>query len=60
MKECVKYKEVLIYDTLDDLDNKINQAITVKNDQEYKQRLLELANDNSWSRRVDKLIDCLL
>ena len=57
MKECVKYKEVLIYDTLDDLDNKISQANTLKNDKEYKERLLELANENSWSTRVDKLIE---
>ena len=56
MTECVKYKEVLSYDTLDDLDNKISQAIALKNDKEYKQKLLELANNNSWSTRVDKLI----
>ena len=57
MKDCIKYKSVLIgkdhYDFLDKMD----EAYKLKNDNNYKKILDEEARDNDWSHKAKVIVD---
>lgn len=57
MLECIKFEEVLHYNSLETLSDAINKAKKLCNDQNYKLKLLQLANDNSWNIRAQKFLD---
>ena len=51
MSECRKYKSVLIGKTASDFVKKIDEALTMKNDEEYKNISAKEANENSWEKK---------
>ncbi len=52
MLECINYKEVLHYKNITELNNKIDEAILLKNNIEYKNKLITHAYENDWNERV--------
>lgn len=52
MAECVIYPEVFRGHDVASLNQAIDQAWTIKDDLEFKQRLADLADQNDWDRRA--------
>jgi hypothetical protein len=52
MNECIKYKEVLSYNSINEFSNMIDKAITLINNTTFKERLLCLAYDNDWNKKA--------
>jgi len=52
MPECRKYKSVLIGKTHEEYIDKIDQALALKDDSEYKQILVKEAHENSWETKA--------
>ena len=59
MKECKKFKSVLVSESYDDFISNIRKALLFKADREYRKILTEEANSNRWEDRVDKIITVL-
>jgi len=54
--ECQKYKSVLIANSVDEFCEKIDFALTLKNNEEYRNLLKKEALENTWEKRVDEII----
>lgn len=54
MQECVVYPEVFSGDSPEAIAEAIDAALLVKSSSTFKQRLAELAQMNSWTRRAQK------
>ncbi len=52
MDECTAYTEVFRGSTLDELSDAIDTALLVKDQESFKARLRELADQNDWSKRA--------
>lgn len=52
MLECTAFAEVLHADTVEGLSEKIDIGLTLTHNEDFKKRMLELANENSWDARV--------
>jgi polysaccharide pyruvyl transferase CsaB len=59
MKECRKFKSVLVSENRDDFVQNIRRALLLKNDMDYLKILTEEAYSNRWEDRVDKIIRAL-
>lgn len=57
MKECRKYKSVLIGKNHSDFLDKMDEAYKLKNDNNYKKILDEEARDNDWSHKAKVIVD---
>lgn len=53
LPECRKYKSVLIGKTASDFVKKVDLALIMKNDEEYKDILEKEANENSWENKAE-------
>jgi hypothetical protein len=60
MPECSKYQSVLIGKTASDFIKKIDKALTMKGDEEYRQILFEEARENSWENKAEVIVQALL
>ncbi len=60
MLECINYKEVLHYKNIKELNNMIDDAILLKNNIEYKNKLISYAYNNDWSEKVKDYSDKLI
>jgi GT2 family glycosyltransferase/glycosyltransferase involved in cell wall biosynthesis len=59
MRECRKYKSVLIAESHDDFVQKIKMAEKLRNDKEYRGLLKREAEENSWSSKAGELLKFL-
>lgn len=59
MQECLQYKSVRIYHDSDDFISKAAQLLDLKNDEDYLERMLEEARDNTWEARVQEILKTL-
>lgn len=57
MLECVQYEEVLSYDNLHSLNECIDKSIGLLNDKKYLNKLLKIAQKNTWEKLCKKLVD---
>lgn len=57
MAECVAFKEVLHGNSALSLSNVISAALTVKDNVQVKQKLLNRAISNSWASRAKTMLD---
>ena len=55
MRECRKYKSVLIGKNHDDFIVKIDKALNMDKNSEYYNWLEEEALDNTWSKKAETL-----
>jgi hypothetical protein len=55
MPECRKYRSVLIGKDHEDFIRKIDQALTLRNDQAYKELLHQEALENTWESKVQTI-----
>jgi glycosyltransferase involved in cell wall biosynthesis len=59
MLECRQYPGVLIGKSRDDFGNQLEQALKLRNDKEYLSLLDRTARENTWDKRVNKVIEVL-
>lgn len=59
MKECRKYKSVVIGKDHDDFVNKIEEAIKLNGNKKYHALELKEAKDNTWDSKANAIIDLL-
>ena len=59
MKECRKFKSVLVSENYEDFISNIRKALLLKADREYGKILAKEAHSNRWEDRVDKIITAL-
>ncbi len=59
MKECRKYKSVLIGKNHEDFLKKIDQAYKLRNDKKYLQILDNEAQENDWSKKAEAIINLI-
>jgi teichuronic acid biosynthesis glycosyltransferase TuaH len=59
MRECRKYRSVLIGENQEDFIQKVALAEKLRNDQKYKDLLLREAEENSWASKAKTLLDFL-
>ena len=57
MRECKKYKSVLIGNSHEDFIKKLDQAISLKNDKDYIKLLDKEAIENDWNHKAKVIID---
>ena len=57
MPECKLYKSCIIAETPDDFVEKIDFALTLKNDVEYQTTLQKESSENTWTVITDRVID---
>ncbi|MFZ7293113.1 hypothetical protein, partial [Avibacterium avium] len=55
MLECTAFSEVLHSNTVDGLSEKIDIGLQLSNKEDFKERMLQLANENSWDSRVKNM-----
>lgn len=60
MLECIKYNEVLHYNNIFELNNVIDKAILLKDDVNYKKKILKNAYENDWRCIAKKYAETLL
>jgi hypothetical protein len=60
MKECVKFEEVFHSDNVLGLSDAIKSALILRDDEKFKDRLFQLAVENSWFERAKALNDGLI
>ena len=59
MPECSKYQSVLIGNTASDFINKVDKALTMKGDEEYRKILFKEARENSWENKAEVIVQAL-
>lgn len=59
MKECRKYKSVVIGKDHNDFLNKIDSTMDLINDKKYLKTELEEAKDNTWEKKSDAIINLI-
>lgn len=59
MKECRKYKSVIIGHDHEDFINKIDSTIDLINNEDYLKTEMEEALDNTWHQKANIIIDLL-
>lgn len=59
MKECRKYKSVVIGENHEDYIKKIESTIALINDEEYLKQEMADAKDNTWDAKSNTIIDLL-
>lgn len=57
MNECYKYKSILIGENHDDFMNKLEEALSLKNNEEYIALLDKEALENDWSMKAKAITD---
>ncbi|MGL4654359.1 MAG: glycosyltransferase [Sarcina sp.] len=57
MRECRKYKSVLIGKDTDDFIAKVDEALSIPRDSEYYEWLEEEALENTWTKKAEVLYD---
>lgn len=57
LPECRKYKSVLIAKNHEEFIKLLELAITKENDEEYKKILRKEALENTWTSKVDEILD---
>ncbi|WP_283738052.1 glycosyltransferase [Alcaligenes faecalis] len=55
MDECTCYPEVFSAASLEEYLEQIERAFSVKDDVQYRARMRELADENDWSARAEKM-----
>ena len=59
MNECRKYKSVLIAQTAEDFILKLDNALKLKNNTEYLNKLDKEAKENDWSQKAQAIISLI-
>jgi len=59
MKECRKFKSVLVSESREDFIQHIRKALLLKDNSDYLKVLSEEAYSNRWEERVDRIINAL-
>jgi hypothetical protein len=59
MPECRKYKSVLIGTSHDEFIRKIDEAVQLGNNKEYKDILLQEALENTWASKARDIADLI-
>jgi len=60
MYECIKYNEVLRYNSIQSLNDCINESITLIKDENYLNKLFDIAIENTWEKLCKKITDYLI
>lgn len=58
MRECVQYPEVFRGGDAEELSKALDEAIAVKDDPVFKQRMAKLADENDWDQRAKVISRC--
>lgn len=58
MRECVQYPEVFHGENVEELSAAIDEALAIKDDALFKQRMAELADENDWDKRAEAMSKC--
>ncbi len=59
MRECLKYKSVLIGENHEDFLRKLEKALELKNNSKYINTLDKEAKDNDWSAKAKAIVDLI-
>jgi len=59
LPECRKYKSALIGNTASDFVKKVDEALTLKDDEEYKKTLIKEAMENSWEKKAEVIVKAI-
>jgi glycosyltransferase involved in cell wall biosynthesis len=59
MRECTRYPEVIIADGPSDFSHKLDQALDLRYDEQYQERLRHRATENTWGLRVKSILRAL-
>ena len=59
LPECRKYKSVLISKNHDEFISNIEKGLKLQNDKKYKELLRKEALDNTWTNKVNEILDFL-
>jgi len=60
MRECRKYKSIMVAETKEEFILQIKTAINRKNDNKYKALLKKEAQENCWDNKANDIIEALL
>ena len=60
MPECLNYRTVATYKTIEDFMGQVEKLITLKNDSDFLDKMDKEAQQNTWSARVKNILENIL